>query len=193
MEGPGSLLLLTTNLNFPKHSRFSTAPLLPWCAHFLISSEWINGARVGSKWTLKRWRLTTRGTGIEVGCFHRLNQVWTMVLASSPSSVASESFDRGRKGMAFTQVALVRPLLGGSQLSSLDYSHHDFRKKSIRYQSAGGLEGNRIDLERYVHTCSLRVPGTCRYTTLPGYHDFSCIPCRSPYRTNYPDGLSDSS
>ncbi len=141
MEGPGSLLLLATNLNFPKHSRFSTAPLLPWCAHFLISSEWINGARVGSKWTLKRWRLTTRGTGIEVGCFHRLNQVWTMVLASSPSSVASESFDRGRKGMA----------------------------------------------------CSLRVPGTCRYTTLPGYHDFSCMPCRSPYRTNYPDGLSDSS
>ena len=111
-------------------------------------------------------------------CFHRLNQVWTMEmldLASSPSSVllASESFDRGRRRMVFTQVVLVRPLLGGSQLSSLDYFHHDFREKSIHYQSAGGFEGNMIDLEQCEHTCSL--PGTCRYTTLPGYHDLSCI------------------
>lgn len=62
--------------------------------------------------------------------------------------------------MAFTQVALVRPLLGGSQPSSLDYFHHDFRKKSIHYPSAG-FEGNMIDLEQSQHTCSL--PGTCRY------------------------------
>ena len=91
-------------------------------------------------------------------CFHRLNQVWTMEmldLARDTESVlrtkyfvASESFVSGRRGMVFTQVVLVRPLLGGSQLSSLDYFHHDFRKKSIHYQSAGGFEGNMIDREQ---------------------------------------------